>query len=50
MVSANGSVELGGKTWTIQQANPSKLVLIVDRLEDEDVKFSAAKNAVSQER
>ena len=49
MVSVNGSVEVGGRTWTVQQANPSKLVLICDRLEDEDVKFSAAKDAVKQE-
>ena len=49
VVSVNGSVEVGGRTWTVQQANPSKLVLIVDRLEDEDVKFSAAKDAVKQE-
>ena len=49
VVSVNGSVEVGGRTWTVQQANPSKLVLICDRLEDEDVKFSAAKDAVKQE-
>ena len=49
VVSVNGSVEVGGRTWTVQQASPSKLVLIVDRLEDEDVKFSAAKDAVNQE-
>mmetsp|Transcript_3132 Transcript_3132/g.4404 ORF Transcript_3132/g.4404 Transcript_3132/m.4404 type:complete len:199 (+) Transcript_3132:26-622(+) len=36
VVSVNGSVEVGGRTWTVQQANPSKLVLICDRLEDED--------------
>ena len=30
-------------------ANPSKLVLTCDLLEDEDVKFSAAKDAVKQE-
>ena len=49
VVSVNGSVEVGGRTWTVQQASPSKLVLIVDRLEDEDAKFSAAKDAVTQE-
>ena len=49
VVSVNGSVEVGGRTWTVQQANPSKLVLICDRLEDEDVKFSAAKDAAKQE-
>ena len=49
VVSASGSVEMGRRTWTVQQADPLKLVLTSVAVEDEDVKFSAAKDAVKQE-
>ena len=49
VVSASGRVEMGRRTWTVQQADPLKLVLTSVAVEDEDVKFSAAKDAVKQE-
>ena len=49
MVVANGSLEMGGRTWTAQQASPDRLVLSVTRMEDEDAKFSAAKARVQEE-
>ena len=49
VVSASGRVEMGRRTWTVQQADPLKLVLTSVAIEDEDVKFSAAKDAVKQE-
>jgi len=49
VVSASGSVEMGRRTWTVQQADPLKLVLTSVTIEDEDVKFSAAKDALKQE-
>ena len=49
MVSRHACVEMGGRQWTVEEANSSKLVMSSVRLEDEDVNFLAAKVAVREE-